>query len=184
MEEGRSSMMGAGRVMGMTRRAVGGVVGASSRGGAGAGGWSWGLWLFGMVVCLLVLPALRRLMLRLFRRRDEEKMQKLEEVVEKEEVEVEELRRALGAPRGVRGLVRGVFGEWFKGLVGKGWMRVGGGGGGGGGKMVELERRGWERVAERQMSLREFSPFSFFFLAVLFLLERETNRKRRFSLFY
>jgi len=81
----------------------------------------------------LVLPALRRLMLRLFRRRDEEKMQKLEEVVEKEEVEVEELRRELGAPRGVRGLVRGVFGEWFKGLVGKGWMRVGGGGGG---KMV------------------------------------------------
>ncbi|KAL7414957.1 hypothetical protein BDY24DRAFT_278790 [Mrakia frigida] len=146
MEEG----VGGGRVMGMTRRAVGGVASRTE-------GWSWGWKLcLGLAVCLLVLPALRRLMGRMYRSRDEEKMQRLEQMVGQEElVDVEELRSELGAPRGVRGLMRGVVGEWCKGLVfgGKTWLRVGGGGG----KRVELERKGWERVAERQMSLREFS---------------------------
>lgn len=149
--EGSTEGSTPGRVMGMTRRAVGGVA-------ARTGGWSLG-WkvLLGLVICVLVLPALRRLVLRMFRSRNEERVQRLEEIVGREDVECEVLRRELGAPSGVRRLMGGIVSQWMKGLAGR-WLRFGGG------QLVEIETKGWEKVAEKQIVLRESRRVSFFFL--------------------
>ena len=116
-------------------------------------------------MCLLVLPSMRRLVVGMFVRwraiegssREAAKTQRLEGVLGEEEVDVEELRRELGALRGVRGLTGGIVVEWSKGLVGRalGARR--------GGTLVDVERRSWERVAEMQMGTRESTllPFSF-----------------------